>query len=67
MSRDGWTPNIGAMQCRRRLVLGIAGIALGVIGMAALLSVDVSRLWRLALFIPLWAGFLGFFQHQEKT
>ncbi|MDX1676056.1 MAG: hypothetical protein R3314_14775 [Longimicrobiales bacterium] len=67
MSREGWVRNIGAMQCRRRLILGIVGIAVGAAGMAVLLTVDVDRLWRLALFIPLWAGFLGFFQHQEKT
>ena len=67
MSRQGLVPNIGTLQRRHRLILGLVAWAAAGAGLAALLVLDANRLWRLALFIPLWAGAIGFFQHREKT
>lgn len=67
MSRDGLIPNIGTLQRRHRLILGLVAWVVAGGGLVALLMIDANRLWRLALFIPLWAGAIGFFQHREKT
>ena len=67
MSRMEQVANIGAVQRRRRLVAGVAAWVVAVVALAALLYLDANRLWRLTLFVPLWAGGLGFFQHREKT
>ena len=34
---------------------------------AGLLWFDVPRLWRVVVFIPLWASAIGLFQVREKT
>ncbi len=67
MSREGLVPNIGTLQRRHRLILGLVAWAVAGAGLAVLLETDAARLWRLALFVPLWAGAIGFFQHREKT
>lgn len=67
MNGEVCIPNIGRHERRRRLAFGIAAWVVAAAAMAAMVLLDVDRLWRLALFIPLWAGGLGFFQHREKT
>ena len=64
---EACVPNIGPRERRRRLTSGLVAWALAVAVLAALLVLDVARLWRLVLALPLWAGGLGFFQHREKT
>ncbi len=59
--------NIGPGERRRRLLFGLVAWATAVAILAALLFLDASRLWRLTLLGPLWAGALGFFQYREKT
>jgi hypothetical protein len=59
--------NIGRRERRKRMAFGLvlfvvsAGIA------TVLVASDIPRLWRLALFLPLWAAAAGFFQAREKT
>ena len=67
MSGDGWVANIGLRERRRRLAAGAVGFVAAAAGLLALLAVDADRLWRLALFVPLFVGGVGFFQHREKT
>ena len=59
--------NIGLVGVRTRAlvgtVMGIIGIVIGV----GFLQVDVTRAWRLLLFIPFWLAALGLFQALEKT
>ena len=64
---DACTPNISALERRKRLVGGIVAlvIALGILG--ALMLIGASRWWRLALY-PVFAGAtVGFFQWRDKT
>lgn len=59
--------NIGPRERRKRLVSGVVTLALTG-GLAAYqLVAGVGRSWRLALFVPLWAAGLGFFQAFDKT
>ena len=67
MNREACVPNIGPGERRRRLAFGLVAWAAAAVALVALLILDADRLWRLALFVPLWAGALGFFQHREKT
>ena len=60
-------PNIGARERKKRLVFGYVAWGLTAVGLIALLVTDAPRVWRLALFLPLWMGGVGFFQHREKT
>jgi hypothetical protein len=59
--------NIGPVGVRNRAlfgtVMGIIGIVIGM----GLLQYDVTRVWRLLLFIPFWLAALGLFQALEQT
>ena len=59
--------NIGPGERRKRLLMGIAMLAVGVGITAALILTGVSRGWRVGLFLPFWMGALGLFQAREKT
>lgn len=62
-----WVENIGLGERRKRLVFGVAMLALGLVAATALVSSGVGRVWRLGLFLPFWMGALGLFQAREKT
>ena len=59
--------NIGTRERQMRLTFGVALLALGAGVAAALVATDVPRLWRVAVFLPLWAGAVGVFQAKGKT
>lgn len=59
--------NIGPRERRRRLGFGLVLLVAGVCVAAVLVGVGAHRLWRLAVFLPFWAGALGVFQAREKT
>lgn len=59
--------NIGPGGQRRRYLLGGALLAVGVAAATALVLGGAPRGWRLALFLPFWAGGLGFFQARDCT
>jgi hypothetical protein len=59
--------NIGAIEQRKRLVLGICLLSTSIVLLVVMLQQDLETWWRLWLFIPLWAGLLGFIQARAKT
>jgi hypothetical protein len=59
--------NIGPRERRKRLVLGAVALTLSVVISALFVLNGVPRVWRLSLFVPLFAGALGFFQSRDKT
>lgn len=61
------TPNIGPRERRKRMHFGLVMLGVGAVALAALAAAGLPRLWRLALFLPFWAGALGVFQAREKT
>ena len=58
--------NIGPRESRKRLLFGIAVFIVTVFILIILLSLHLSRFWRLPLFIPFMMSALGFFQSREK-
>jgi hypothetical protein len=59
--------NIGPRERRRRLMSGIAMLALGISIAAVLVVSHVPALWRLPLFLLFYGGASGVFQWREKT
>ena len=59
--------NIGPREQRKRRVLGIVALAIGVGLAAALITYGTPRWTRLVLFFPIWIAGLGLFQAHEKT
>jgi uncharacterized membrane protein len=60
-------PNIGPRQRRQRIIGGVLGLVVAFAIAALLLSFGVARPFRLAVFLPLFAGTTGLFQAREKT
>lgn len=59
--------NIGPVERRKRRLLGIVALTIGV-GIAFVLVVyDAPRWSRLVVFLPLWLAGLGLLQAKEKT
>ncbi len=58
--------NIGAIGVKKRANFGLFFIGLSAIAFAALVALNADKLWRIALFFPLFAGFIGVFQAQKK-
>lgn len=59
--------NIGPREIRKRRLMGIVALTVGV-GAAFLLVVfEAPRLLRLIIFLPVWIAGLGLFQAREKT
>jgi hypothetical protein len=60
--------NLGPRESRKRLVFGLAMLAVG-IGMAVALGASYTEapLWWLLLFIPFWLAALNLLQAKEKT
>jgi hypothetical protein len=59
--------NIGARERRKRLMVGVVALSLGAIIAVLLVVVGAPLVWRLPLFLPFYAGALGFFQARDKT
>ena len=59
--------NIGPKETRKRLLMGVAMLALGVALAAIFTHADVSRGWYSVLFLPFWMGTLGISQARKKT
>ncbi len=59
--------NIGPKETRKRLLMGIAMLVLGVVMAVVLAHADVSRGWYAALFLPFWMGTLAISQARKKT
>ena len=59
--------NIGPKESRKRLLMGIAMLALGVVLAVIFTHTGVSRGWRAVLFLPFWMGTLGISQARKKT
>ena len=59
--------NIGPKEIRKRLLMGVAMLALGVVLAVVFAHADVSRGWYSVLFLPFWMGTLGISQARKKT
>ena len=59
--------NIGPREERKRLIMGIVALAVGLGIAAGLMVIGVDRWWRLGLFFPFWIAALGIFQALEQT
>ena len=59
--------NLGPRETRKRRLMGIVGLTVGV-GLAFVLVVyDAPRWSRLIVFFPIWMAGLGLLQAREKT
>ena len=59
--------NIGPKEARKRLLMGVAMLALGVVLAVIFTHAGVSRGWYAVLFLPFWMGTLGISQARKKT
>ena len=59
--------NIGPGERRKRRMFGFIGLAFSLAVGAALIWGHVAPVWRLLLFVPLFAAALGFFQDLGHT
>ncbi len=59
--------NIGPKETRKRLLMGIVMLALGIVLAVIFTRADVSRGWYAALFLPFWIGSLAVSQARKKT
>ena len=59
--------NIGPKEARKRLLMGVAMLAVGVVLAAIFTHAGVSRGWYSLLFLPFWIGTLGISQARKKT
>ena len=59
--------NIGPKETRKRLLMGIVMVVVGVVLAVILSHADVSRGWYFWLFLPFWMGTLALSQARKKT
>ena len=59
--------NIGPKETRKRQLMGVVMLALGVVLAMIFTHAEVSRGWYAALFLPFWMGTLGISQARKKT
>ena len=59
--------NLGPKETRRRLVMGIVMLVVGVAAAAFFAVAGVDRPWRLVLFLPFWMAGAGLLQARAKT
>ena len=59
--------NIGPKETRKRLLMGVATLAVGVVLAVVFAHAGVSRAWYAALFLPFWMGALALSQARKKT
>ncbi|HEY3066753.1 MAG TPA: hypothetical protein VGL09_13235 [Methylomirabilota bacterium] len=63
----GIVGNLGPRQRRRRLVMGVVMLAVGVGLVISVVALGAGRGWRLLAMLPFWAGALGLFQARAET
>ena len=59
--------NIGPKETRKRQLMGVVMLSLGVVLAVILAHAGVSRGWYSWLFLPFWMGTLGLSQARKKT
>ncbi len=59
--------NIGPKEARKRLLMGVAMLAVGVVVAVTFAHAAVNRGWYAALFLPFWMGTLALSQARKKT
>jgi hypothetical protein len=59
--------NLGRRGARKRLIFGLAFLAIGGVGGGLLWFYDLSAWWWLTLFLPLWLGLLGLLEARTRT
>jgi hypothetical protein len=59
--------NIGPKETRKRVLMGVAMLAVGVVLAIIFTHAGVSRGWYSVLFLPFWMGTLGISQARKKT
>jgi hypothetical protein len=59
--------NIGPKETRKRRLMGVAMLAIGVVLAVIFTHAGVSRGWYSVLFLPFWMGTLALFQARKKT
>jgi hypothetical protein len=59
--------NIGPKEARKRLLMGVAMLALGVVLAVIFTHAGVSRGWYSVLFLPFWMGTLPISEARKKT
>ena len=59
--------NIGPKETRKRLIMGVAMLAMGVVMAVIFTHAGVSRGWYSVLFLPFWMGTLSVFEARKKT
>jgi hypothetical protein len=64
---DEGAVNIGPRERRKRRVLGIVALTVGVSVAFVLVTTGAPRLLRLVVFFPVWMAGLGLLQAREKT
>jgi hypothetical protein len=59
--------NIGPKEVRKRLLLGVVMLAIGVVLAVIFTYAGVSRGWYAVLFLPFWMGTVAVSQARKKT
>jgi hypothetical protein len=59
--------NIGPKETRKRLLMGMVTVAVGVVLAVVFSHAGVSRGWYAGLFLPFWMGTLALSQARKKT
>jgi ferric-dicitrate binding protein FerR (iron transport regulator) len=59
--------NIGPREQRKRRLMGVVALTVGVAAVFALVVWDAPRWSRLVVFFPIWIAGLGLLQAREKT
>jgi hypothetical protein len=59
--------NIGPKEARKRLLMGVGVLAIGIVVAVIFTHAGVSSGWYSVLFLPFWAGTLAVSQARKKT